>query len=121
MGTGTLRKSVQTVCGRALRGLYGGKTIRFGNNVSEQGGNKCVPPLRRCKTALRRLTQARARVRRRTRRSWKPNAVRKRVFSQLLDRMLPLSLTTHTLRCIDKAGGARPNAPRGLRLRVAAL
>ena len=42
--------------------------------------------------------------------------MRKRVFSQLLDRMLPLSLTTHTLRCIDKAGGARPNARQGLAL-----
>jgi hypothetical protein len=42
--SGTMRKSVQTVCGRALRGLYGGRTIRFGNNVSEQGGNKCAPP-----------------------------------------------------------------------------
>jgi large subunit ribosomal protein L28 len=45
-------------------------------------------------------------ARRSTRRNWKPNAQRKRVFSDLLNRMLPLSLTTHTLRCIDKAGGA---------------
>jgi hypothetical protein len=30
------------VCGRALRGLFGGRSIRFGNNVSEGGGNKCV-------------------------------------------------------------------------------
>ena len=43
MGVNTVRKSVQTVCGRALRGLYAGRTIRFGNNVSEQGGNRCVP------------------------------------------------------------------------------
>jgi ribosomal protein L28 len=49
---------------------------------------------------------------RRTRRNWKPNAQRKRVFSELLGRMLPLSLTTHTLRCIDKAGGARPACAR---------
>jgi ribosomal protein L28 len=41
--------------------------------------------------------------------------VRKRVFSQLLDCMLPLNLTTHTLRCIDKAGGAcRKAARRGI-------
>ena len=32
--------------------------------------------------------------------------MRKRVFSELLGGMVPLSLTTHTLRCIDKAGGA---------------
>ena len=41
--------------------------------------------------------------------------MRKRVFSQLLERMLPLNLTTHTLRCIDKAGGApRSAAQRGM-------
>ena len=47
-------------------------------------------------------------VERRTRRSWKPNAMRKRVFSDLLGRMVPIYLTAHTLRCIDKAGGASP-------------
>ena len=31
-----------TMCGRALRGLFAGRSIRFGNNVSEGGGNKCV-------------------------------------------------------------------------------
>jgi large subunit ribosomal protein L28 len=38
---------------------------------------------------------------------WKPNAHRKRVYSELLGHMVPLSLTAHTLRCIDKAGGAQ--------------
>ena len=28
------------VMGRAKRGLFAGKHIRFGNNVSEDGGNK---------------------------------------------------------------------------------
>ena len=115
--SGTMRKSVQTVCGRALRGLYGGRTIRFGNNVSEQGGNKYGRGAGGA--ALGAAAEARARSARRTRRSWKPNAVRKRVFSELLDCMLPLSLTTHTLRCIDKAGGAGP-APRQRRARVVA-
>jgi len=32
--------------------------------------------------------------------------MRKRVFSELLGRMVPINLTAHTLRCIDKAGGA---------------
>ena len=103
--SGTMRKSVQTVCGRALRGLYGGRTIRFGNNVSEQGGNKCACGAAAADARPRGLMRA---APLRTRRSWKPNAVRKRVFSELLGCMLPLSLTTHTLRCIDKAGGAWP-------------
>lgn len=112
--SGAMRKSVQTVCGRALRGLYAGRTIRFGNNVSEQGGNKCA---RAATHAARPAAPADGSLARRarTRRSWKPNAMRKRVFSELLGRMLPLSLTTHTLRCIDKAGGAllarSPRAP----------
>ena len=50
---------------------------------------------------------------------WKPNAQRKRVFSELLGHMVPLSLTTHTLRCIDKAGGARGELAGRLRARRA--
>jgi large subunit ribosomal protein L28 len=68
------------VCGRAKRGLYHGKTVRFGNNVSEDGGNK-------------------------TRRKWSPNAKRKRLYSEVLDRMVPMQVTAHALKCIDKAGG----------------
>eukprot|EP00223_Ostreococcus_mediterraneus_P005138 CAMPEP_0174587944 /NCGR_PEP_ID=MMETSP0929-20130131/33564_1 /TAXON_ID=548131 ORGANISM="Ostreococcus mediterraneus, Strain clade-D-RCC2572" /NCGR_SAMPLE_ID=MMETSP0929 /ASSEMBLY_ACC=CAM_ASM_000573 /LENGTH=134 /DNA_ID=CAMNT_0015770027 /DNA_START=8 /DNA_END=412 /DNA_ORIENTATION=+ len=72
-----LRKVVQ---GKARRGLFAGKHIKFGNNVSEDGGNK-------------------------TRRKWLPNAQKKRVYSELLDEMIPMRVTTHALRCIDKAGG----------------
>jgi|TARA_B110000003_G_scaffold245010_1_gene254507 large subunit ribosomal protein L28 len=68
------------VCGRAKRGLYHGKTVRFGNNVSEDGGNK-------------------------TRRKWSPNAKRKRLYSEVLNRMVPMQVTAHALKCIDKAGG----------------
>jgi hypothetical protein len=41
--------------------------------------------------------------------------MRKRVFSDLLGRMVPIYLTAHTLRCIDKAGGAsrRPQGCSG--------
>ncbi|KAK9831689.1 hypothetical protein WJX74_006275 [Apatococcus lobatus] len=66
--------------GRAKRGLFAGKHIRFGNNVSEDGGNK-------------------------TRRSWKPNVQRKKLYSDALQTMVSLKVTTHALRCIDKAGG----------------
>jgi large subunit ribosomal protein L28 len=67
------------VMGRAKRGLYGGRHIQFGNNISEDGGNK-------------------------TRRTWKPNVQEKRLFSLILDRYIRIKVTTHTLRCIDKAG-----------------
>jgi hypothetical protein len=40
-----LRKGAQFVCSRAQRGLFAGKTVRFGNNVSEDGGNRCVGQL----------------------------------------------------------------------------
>mmetsp|Transcript_18684 Transcript_18684/g.46523 ORF Transcript_18684/g.46523 Transcript_18684/m.46523 type:complete len:264 (-) Transcript_18684:147-938(-) len=68
------------VCNRVKRGLYGGKNVQFGNNVSEDGGNK-------------------------TRRMWRPNAHRKRLYSEILDGMVQLSVTTHVLRSIDKVGG----------------
>ncbi|KAK4420004.1 50S ribosomal protein L28 [Sesamum alatum] len=78
-----LRKSVpdsKVVMGRAHRGLYAGRHIQFGNRVSEDGGNK-------------------------TRRNWKPNVQEKRLFSYILDRHIRVKVTTHALRCIDKAGG----------------
>ncbi|XP_038876561.1 uncharacterized protein LOC120068991 [Benincasa hispida] len=68
------------VMNRANRGIYAGRHIRFGNRVSEDGGNK-------------------------SRRSWKPNVQEKRLFSYILDRHIRVKVTTHALRCIDKAGG----------------
>ncbi|KAK9268894.1 hypothetical protein L1049_000659 [Liquidambar formosana] len=41
----------------------------------------------------------------RTRRTWKPNVQEKRLFSYILDRHIRVKVTTHALRCIDKAGG----------------
>ncbi|CAJ2674734.1 54s ribosomal protein mitochondrial-like [Trifolium pratense] len=70
----------KVVMGRAKRGLFAGKHIQFGNSVSEDGGN-------------------------RTRRTWKPNVQDKRLFSYILDRHIRVKVTTHALRCIDKAGG----------------
>ncbi|XP_044463019.1 uncharacterized protein LOC123193984 [Mangifera indica] len=68
------------VMNRAKRGLFAGKHIQFGNRISEDGGNK-------------------------SRRSWKPNVQEKRLFSYILDRHIRVKVTTHALRCIDKAGG----------------
>lgn len=41
----------------------------------------------------------------RTRRRWSPNVQKKRVYSELLERMIPMRVTTKALRCMDKAGG----------------
>ncbi|GFP80281.1 50S ribosomal protein l28 [Phtheirospermum japonicum] len=40
-----------------------------------------------------------------TKRNWKPNVQEKRLFSYILDRQVRVKVTTHALRCIDKAGG----------------
>ncbi|KAL6316510.1 hypothetical protein AAG906_018213 [Vitis piasezkii] len=87
MGDNKLEESLKkyvpdskVVMGRAKRGIYAGRHIQFGNRVSEDGGNK-------------------------TRRSWKPNVQEKRLFSYILDRHIRVKVTTHALRCIDKAGG----------------
>jgi large subunit ribosomal protein L28 len=79
-GRGTVINWGRIVQKRAKKGLFAGKTTHFGNRVSEDGGNK-------------------------SRRSWKPNAHRKRLYSETLDEMIPLNVTTNALRWIDKAGG----------------
>jgi large subunit ribosomal protein L28 len=64
---------------RSRRGLYDGKDIRSGNNVSFSM--------------------------RATKRTFKPNVFIKRIYSETLDDMIRFHLTTSTLRSIDKAGG----------------
>lgn len=64
---------------RAKKGLFHGKHIQFGNNVSHSE--------------------------RKTRRTFKPNIQKVSLFSDVLDRKLRLNVTTKALRCIDKAGG----------------
>ncbi|XP_077240654.1 ribosomal L28 family [Tasmannia lanceolata] len=70
----------KVVMGRAKRGIYAGRHIQFGNMIGEDSGHK-------------------------TRRTWKPNVQEKRLFSYILDRHVRVKVTTHALRCIDKAGG----------------
>lgn len=74
------RALARVVQGKARRGVFAGKHVKFGNRVSEDGGNK-------------------------TRRRWLPNAQKKRVYSELLEEMIPMRVTAHALRCMDKAGG----------------
>ncbi|KAM3569032.1 hypothetical protein VYU27_008858 [Nannochloropsis oceanica] len=64
---------------RARRGLFAGKDVLFGNMVSHSN--------------------------RKTRRMFKPNSQRKRLWSDALEDMIPFNLTTTTLRMVDKAGG----------------
>lgn len=64
---------------RSRRGLYDGKDIGTGNNVSFSM--------------------------RATKRKFKPNVFIKRVYSEVLDDMIKFHLTTSALRTIDKVGG----------------
>jgi large subunit ribosomal protein L28 len=59
--------------------LFGGKGVQFGNKISEDGGNK-------------------------SRRKWRPNVVKKNLYSEALGESFKLSITTHVLRCIKKHG-----------------
>mmetsp|Transcript_127 Transcript_127/g.220 ORF Transcript_127/g.220 Transcript_127/m.220 type:complete len:200 (-) Transcript_127:244-843(-) len=71
--------AIRTRSSRSRRGLYDGKDVRFGNNV----------PFSMKKT----------------RRRWNPNVQEKRVYSEILDEMIPFHITTSALRSIDKMGG----------------
>ena len=71
--------SAPPVMNRALRGIFCGKHIRFGNNVSHSYQH--------------------------TRRSWKPNVHQKRLESAVLDHNVRLHLTTSAMRTIEKVGG----------------
>ena len=62
-------------------GLYGGAMIRFGNKIS-QGRNEG-----------------------KTRRSWKPNVRRKKIWSDALEEYLFIKVTRSALRTIRKSGG----------------
>ncbi len=60
-------------------GLFAGKDIRFGNQVSHSEM--------------------------RTRRSWKPNVQKKRVFSDALNDWVSFQFTTTALKAVDHHGG----------------
>lgn len=64
---------------RADKGLFGGQVIGFGNQVSE--------------------------MKNKSRRTWLPNVVSKRLWSETLGKMIKIKLTTRVLRTITKEGG----------------
>jgi large subunit ribosomal protein L28 len=74
-----LQQQVRHRSNRSRRGLYDGKDVRSGNNVSFSM--------------------------RATKRKFKPNVFIKRLYSETLDDMLRFHVTTKALRSIDKAGG----------------
>jgi large subunit ribosomal protein L28 len=65
---------------RQNKGLFGGQTVQFGNNVSSKTKTK-------------------------TRRKWLPNIQRKRLWSDALNQSVQVKVTTRVLRTIDKCGG----------------
>jgi len=75
MVTRGLRTPIQN---KAKRGIFCGKHIGFGNNVS--------------------FSQ------RKTRRTFKPNVQSKNLYSDILEKRFKVNVTTHALRCIKKAG-----------------
>ncbi|KAL2862871.1 mitochondrial 54S ribosomal protein bL28m [Aspergillus lucknowensis] len=78
-------------------GLYGGATIQFGNKIS-QGRNEG-----------------------KTRRCWKPNVRRKKLWSNSLEKFLSIKVTRRALRTIRKVGGLDPYLLGRSRARVKEL
>lgn len=64
---------------RSDKGLYGGKIIQFGNQISE--------------------------FRNKSRRSWKPNVAYHSLWSEALNRIIGIKTTARVLRTITKEGG----------------
>jgi large subunit ribosomal protein L28 len=64
---------------QSLKGLYGGKHIQFGNQISEYG-NK-------------------------SRRTWKPNVQKVKLYSEALNERITIKCTPAALKYIDRKGG----------------
>ncbi|KAF2316677.1 hypothetical protein GH714_042018 [Hevea brasiliensis] len=104
----SLKKSIpdsKVVMGRAKRGLFAGRHIQFGNRISEDGGNNLNDLSLSRGDLLAEVHCVLVNGDDRSRRTWKPNVQEKRLFSYILDRHVRVKVTTHALRCIDKAGG----------------
>merc|ERR1711865_103339 len=78
---GNMLQMARSSIGRAKRGLYEGKEVRFGNNVSFS--------------------------KRRTRRNWLPNVQSKRLWSETREKLVEFRMTTHAMRCVKKSGWPR--------------
>ncbi|ODQ83027.1 hypothetical protein BABINDRAFT_22694, partial [Babjeviella inositovora NRRL Y-12698] len=69
----------RTVYKKSNRGLLGGKFIQYGNQVSE--------------------------MKNKMRRKWHPNVQKKTLWSEALQKSIPLQVTTSVLRTVTKEGG----------------
>ena len=104
---------------RTKRGLFGGKRVLSGNNVSEDGGNRYddydYHHSRVCLSVCLLYTLLYIHIPTYvynafmyvciTRRVWKPNAQNASLYSDILDRKVRFKVTPSALRTIDKAGG----------------
>lgn len=70
--------------------------------------------VRRCQRIFRAVMTSSSLCR--SRRRWLPNVQGKSLYSEILDRTINLKVTTHALRCIDKAGGVKPLIASSIRL-----
>ncbi|CAB4436387.1 unnamed protein product [Rhizophagus irregularis] len=75
----TVPWNTQATYKQALKGLYGGKHIQFGNKISEFG-NK-------------------------SRRTWKPNVQKVKLYSEALNERITIKSTPAALKYIDRKGG----------------
>src|SRR6266498_2587784 len=75
----TVPWKTQATYKQSLKGLYGGKHIQFGNRISEFG-NK-------------------------SRRTWKPNVQKVKLYSEALNERLTIKSTPAALKYIDRKGG----------------
>ncbi|CAG8774279.1 126_t:CDS:1, partial [Racocetra fulgida] len=70
---------VQQTYKQALTGLYAGKHVQHGNQISEFG-NK-------------------------SRRTWKPNVQKVKLYSETLNERIPIKITPLALKMMDRKGG----------------
>eukprot|EP01047_Picozoa_sp_COSAG01_P057124 COSAG01_NODE_6567_length_3605_cov_4.754136_1_plen_299_part_00 len=92
---------------RAKRGLFGGKVIQSGNNVSfsinRYAFHPSSPP-RVCRAHIETMSLIMGTTAR-NKRVWKPNAHEQKLYSELLGCKLKVMVTASMLRTIDKHGG----------------
>ena len=97
---------------RAKRGIYAGRGILSGNNVSKHGVkyesisdyfSSIEISNYTCSNFLNTLIFICNIFR--TKRKWYPNVFKKRLYSESLNKVVNVKCTAHALRCIDKAGG----------------
>jgi large subunit ribosomal protein L28 len=100
MNIGFVQEFARALCKRSQRGLYGGKKVMFGNNVSDSG-RRCVS----FSVLLTLFSPWGVFFPFRTRRIFRPNVQSHSFWSDVLNRKLSFQVTTYALRCVDKAGG----------------